>query len=315
MSIIEGFKMRLARVHRGDDTWLEFMLQYVDRTAKKCLGKTTTFYLHTRISRFFGQLLAAKVPVSKKGNIYYIRNIKLPNLNLAEENLLWCGVYYDTFKVYAEFNDNYSEEIFDTCYKNKGEGAYGLVNDKVNVTVNPGDIVIDAGSWIGDFAAYASVKGAVTYAFEPTDSTFAILEQTAELNGNIFPIKKGLSDENTSMQFFVSSVNSEANRFSRVSNTQGYSEASSRVQTTTIDDFVRENNLPRVDFIKADIEGFERHMLAGAQDTLARFAPKLALCTYHLPDDPEVMTRLILQANPKYNIVQKRKKLFASVPE
>lgn len=91
--------------------------------------------------------------------------------------------------------------------------------------------------------------------------------------------------------------------------------SSTQVETISLDDFVRENNLPRVDFIKADIEGFERHMLAGAQETLARFAPKLALCTYHLHDDPEVMANLILQANPKYNIVQKRMKLFASVPE
>ena len=50
---------------------------------------------------------------------------------------------------------------------------------------------------------------------------------------------------------------------------------------TTIDDFVKGNNLSRVDFIKADIEGFERHMLAGAQETLARFSPKLELCTYN----------------------------------
>ena len=94
-----------------------------------------------------------------------------------------------------------------------------------------------------------------------------------------------------------------------------YTRPSKSIETTTIDDFVRKNNLPRVDFIKADIEGFERHMLAGAQETLARFAPKLALCTYHLPDDPEVMAELILKANPKYNIVQKRMKLYASVPE
>ena len=116
--------------------------------------------------------------------------------------------------------------------------------------------------------------------------------------------------------FFINtSGNSTANRIKVSSDAEEYQEASSTVKTTRLDDFVRENNLPRVDFIKADIEGFERHMLAGAQDTLARFAPKLALCTYHLPDDPQVMAELILKANPKYNIVQKRMKRFASVPE
>ena len=167
------------------------------------------------------------------------------------------------------------------------------MNDKVSVTVQPGDIVIDAGSWIGDFAAYASVKGAQVYAFEPTDTTFETLKKTAELNGNIIPVKKGLSDKKSLTHFFVSTVgNSGANRIDASSG--NFTEASSEIETTRLDDFVRDNNLPRVDFIKADIEGFERHMLAGAQETLARFAPKLALCTYHLPDDPEVMARLIL---------------------
>jgi hypothetical protein len=70
-----------------------------------------------------------------------------------------------------------------------------------------------------------------------------------------------------------------------------------------------------VDFIKADIEGAERLMLKGAQKTLARFAPKLALCTYHLPDDPDVMEKLIMEANPNYKIVHKWFKLYAYVPQ
>ena len=189
-----------------------------------------------------------------------------------------------------------------------------MVNNKVNVTVKPGDIVIDAGSWIGDFAAYASVKGATVYAFEPTETTFELLKKTAELNGNITPINKGLSDENTDLTLYVNAEGNSGGNALKDKTTEKMIPTSS-VSTIRLDDFVRENNLPRVDFIKADIEGFERHMLAGAQETLARFAPKLALCTYHLPDDPQVMAELILKANPKYNIVQKRMKLFASVPE
>jgi len=88
-------------------------------------------------------------------------------------------------------------------------------------------------------------------------------------------------------------------------------ENSETIEVTTIDEFVNEYNINRVDFIKADIEGYERYMLAGAKETLKRFAPKLAICTYHLQDDPDVLSKIILEANPNYIIVQKRKKLYA----
>ncbi len=175
------------------------------------------------------------------------------------------------------------------------------------------------GSWIGDFAAYSSVKvgnNGKVYAFEPTDETFKILEKTAKLNGNIIPIKKGLSNQNTNVSLFIDNTGSSgSNSMMNKESNDDFVKASNTVETIRLDDFVRENNLPHVDFIKADIEGFERYMLEGAQETLRKFAPKLAICTYHLPDDPEVIAALIKKANPAYNIVQKRKKLFASVPK
>jgi hypothetical protein len=54
--------------------------------------------------------------------------------------------------------------------------------------------------------------------------------------------------------------------------------------------------LDRVDFLKADIEGAERHALTGAADTIRRFVPKMAICTYHNAEDvriiPEVVTSI-----------------------
>ena len=293
---------RINRARYGLDTWGEFFLRCVDSLTSKIFAERTHFYESVRAKRL----------LKSDGLAYHIKDIKLPILTRHEEDRFIFTNFDDTFIAYSLFDDKYDEKTFDLTDALIPEGLYGLVNDKVNVTVEPDDIVIDAGSWIGDFAAYASVMGATTYAFEPVDSTFAILEKTAELNGRIIPVKKGLSNENVSRKIFVNDAMSSGNSF--IANAD-HADESLTVETTTIDDFVRENHLPRVDFIKADIEGFERHMLAGAQDTLARFAPKLALCTYHLPDDPQVMADLILKANPKYNIVQKRKKLFASVPE
>jgi FkbM family methyltransferase len=52
-----------------------------------------------------------------------------------------------------------------------------------------------------------------------------------------------------------------------------------QVISTTIDETCKD--LPRVDFIKADIEGSELYSLFGAQETLKRHGPTLAMCVYH----------------------------------
>jgi hypothetical protein len=89
--------------------------------------------------------------------------------------------------------------------------------------------------------------------------------------------------------------------------------ATEKMTITTLDKFAEKNKLERVDFIKADIEGAERDLLRDATHVLRTFAPKLAICTYHLPDDPQVLERIIKEANPQYSVVHTRHKLFASV--
>ncbi len=49
------------------------------------------------------------------------------------------------------------------------------------------------------------------------------------------------------------------------------------VALTTIDGVVRTLDIDRLDFIKADIEGWELRLLHGAESTLGRFRPRLLL--------------------------------------
>ena len=57
------------------------------------------------------------------------------------------------------------------------------------------------------------------------------------------------------------------------------------INMTTIDDFVQERGLSRLDFIKLDIEGSELAALEGARQSFLRFAPRFAICIYHKPED------------------------------
>jgi hypothetical protein len=74
------------------------------------------------------------------------------------------------------------------------------------------------------------------------------------------------------------------------------------MQTVTLDEVVETLGLQRVDFLKADIEGAERHALMGGGATIRRCRPRVAFCVYHYPDDPEVIGN-ILRSYQDYKLV------------
>ena len=239
------------------------------------------------------------------GKYYDFGGAKLP----CDPKHQAVDIFEDIFFIHCLCGGNYDSELVRKLDGYLTEGPYCFCGEGIDVTVESGDVVIDAGAWIGDFGAYASIRGATTYAFEPTKETYDLLCRTAELNqgGKIVPVKKGLGDVETE-----AAISDGATSLSNVLRTETHAGAE-KVDITTIDKFVEEQGLERVDFIKADIEGFERNMLLGARATLRKFAPKLAICTYHLPDDPEVLEKIIKEANPAYRVVHTRKKLFAQV--
>jgi FkbM family methyltransferase len=216
-------------------------------------------------------------------------------------------IFQDVFLFPCLLRDNYSREAVEYFDIKMMEGAYGYTDGDFDVTVKLDDVVIDAGAWIGDFSSYAAGKGAVAYAFEPVKANFDVLCETARLcNNQIKPVQMGLGDKAGSVEVAVSDEDSSGSYMF-------FSKSSKRetLKITTIDEFVRQERLERVDFIKSDIEGEERNLLIGAAQTLRKYAPKLAICTYHNPEDPQLLSEIIVKANPRYRIVHTHAKLFA----
>ncbi len=72
------------------------------------------------------------------------------------------------------------------------------------------------------------------------------------------------------------------------------------VAAVTLDEILPQLGLSRIDYLKMDIEGAERHALTGAMKTLSRDRPRLMLESYHLPDDPVVLPAILTRAHSGY---------------
>jgi FkbM family methyltransferase len=143
-------------------------------------------------------------------------------------------------------------------------------------------VVLDVGAHAGQFTkllARLAPRGKV-YAFEPGGYALSILRRVVALHrlGNVEIVAAGLSDgartetlhvpvkRSGSMGFGLSHLGAEAR-----------ASVAETIALTTLDGFAAERRLARLDFVKADIEGWELRMLAGGGATIARLRPVLLL--------------------------------------
>jgi FkbM family methyltransferase len=237
-------------------------------------------------------------------------SIQLPRAAKAEKYLL-TGEFVDMVVPYLMRNQS-PEFLENLCSKfTESEGPY---EPDEHVRLESGDVVIDAGANFGMFSVVGSARGCQVYAFEPMPYVIGnYLSKTAAWNQNITVCPYALWDQAEELTFEISQVNTAS--ASAVIETGYKGMERVQVQAISLDEFVRQNHLDRVDFIKADIEGAERNMLQGAKEVLKKFAPKLSICTYHRPDDPRVIRKLIQEGNPNYIITEGSKKIYAYVPK
>jgi FkbM family methyltransferase len=171
--------------------------------------------------------------------------------------------------------------------------------------------VIDAGANIGGFSVFAATlapRGRV-YSFEPAPESFAVLKKNIETYSNVTAFQLGLGDAKKTTDLILS-YRPEANSLIDSGMVTSFDHADPgksgwkgdvKVNITTIDDFVLEQDLKRVDFIKIDTEGYEKQIIAGAKRTIRRFSPALCMSAYHHPKDKAEIPALIRSIDSGYN--------------
>ena len=146
--------------------------------------------------------------------------------------------------------------------------------------VRPDWSFFDVGSYFGYYSlliSHLSRGRATVHAFEPFSSNYELLLEHRRMNGfdNIHAHRLAVSDRGGEVEF----------QLPRPSACQGGGwvieeakqadapERTERVRVVTLDDFVAERSIDRLDFIKIDTEGAEINVLRGAANSIRRFRP------------------------------------------
>lgn len=140
------------------------------------------------------------------------------------------------------------------------------------------DIVLEAGANIGSETLLISKilnKGTI-YCFEPNPYSFERLKINISINElkNVYAYDYALGEADSKIKFHI-----YPKGFCNSGMSSKYMETSITHEITviqkTVDTFVHENNITKLDFIKMDIQGAEMDLLNGASETLKRFKPTI----------------------------------------
>ncbi len=143
-------------------------------------------------------------------------------------------------------------------------------------------VVLDVGAHAGQYAklfARLAPRGRV-YAIEPQSYARRILRAAVRINRlhnvEILPLALGAAPGRATLTIPVKRSGSYGFGLAHLGpHTRAGSVETESVEVTTLDTLAARLALTRLDFIKADIEGWEQAMIAGGGATLARFKPAL----------------------------------------
>ena len=184
---------------------------------------------------------------------------------------------------------------------------YDLAEQKRNIygdRIRKGDVVLDCGANVGVFVRKSLAAGASkVIAIDPAPESVECLRRNFVREiaaGTVVVCPKGVWDKDDVLNLAIDPRNSAEDSFVRKIENPGLV----AVPLTTIDKLVGELGLSRVDFIKMDIEGAERKAIAGAENTIKRFRPRMALCIYHVSGDEIAIPRMVRALVPGYAVGQ-----------
>ncbi len=140
--------------------------------------------------------------------------------------------------------------------------------------------VIDVGANVGDFAKIVRevLPSAKIYSFEPLPDCFEKMKNALPGDKNFFPVNLAAGSKEDTLKFYRS-FHSPSSSFLEMEDLhkeafpqsqQGQSAEPIDVKVSTLDSIFADKNPERNIFLKIDVQGFEKEVMAGAPEILSK---------------------------------------------
>lgn len=181
---------------------------------------------------------------------------------------------------------------------------------KPQISLKPGDTIIDIGAHIGTFCICLAKKysGLRIFSFEPAPTNYPLLLENIKLNGfegSIKPAKLAVSSQEGFADMFLSENTGGSSIVFRKS------EETLSVPTTTLKQILDQYNITDCDLLKIDAEGSEYQILLSAtkevlgkvRQVALEYSPNNDLNEAHIAEFLRAAGfEVTVRSNPKWNI-------------
>jgi FkbM family methyltransferase len=271
---------------------------------RKALGLLMLF-LKEKIN--FKELFWILQPVTKRPPEISLKRQKLINEEI--ENYLFKNKALNEDKSLNLFGKNfYYANLEDVL----GSISQLIVNDEYDLHkfLKEDFVVFDIGANIGVFTCFAAnvVKKGKVFAFEPVSFVFDLLKKNTREYDNVECYKVGLGSEIDEKEILIRqwAPGDSTIQDSPIDRPHQSFDLKEKIEILTLDSFVKEKNLRKIDFIKIDVEGYEIEVLKGGIETIKKFRPILGI-SLHSPFFEKEIREIFDKEITKYEIKKSEK--------
>jgi len=189
--------------------------------------------------------------------------------------IFWSRPGLSAMRLYGFLSRRWEHVVMNRSLRPESNGEYWLFS-----LLPPAPLILDVGFNEGSFAreALAQRPQARVIGFEPARSMQKEFAARFAREPRVELVPIALSDRRSEMDFYDSADGSSTLASGRQHTAEGY-----RVTSTTLDDFTDERGISRIDLLKIDVEGYDLHVLEGAERLLRRQSIDIFSFEYNEP--------------------------------